>query len=151
MMVRGTSQRRRRFADGHFSTKSRLADGTYSVPKTLRTAWTFCGNLQASASSAIQHPAAKRLDSGSTYLLRVLQLAIRLFHRPLVSLLERFWRDNPADLLYFRHSAFQPQICESWTKAYPARPFVTIITDLADFPPRFWIEADQRAIRHCGH
>ena len=25
-------------------------------------------------------------------------------------------------------------------RVYPARPFVTIITDLADFPPRFWIE-----------
>ncbi len=77
---------------------------------------------------------------GSTYLLRVLQLAIRLFHRPLVSLLERFWRDNPADLLISVIPHFNRQICESWTKAYPARPFVTIITDLADFPPRFWIE-----------
>jgi 1,2-diacylglycerol 3-beta-galactosyltransferase len=35
---------------------------------------------------------------------------------------------------------FNRQICESWTKVYPGRPFVTIITDLADFPPRFWIE-----------
>src|SRR5467141_4579268 len=77
---------------------------------------------------------------GSTYLLRVLQLAIRLFHRPLVSLLERFWRDNPADLLISVIPHFNRQICESWTMAYPARPFVTIITDLADFPPRFWIE-----------
>src|SRR5438445_2047491 len=32
------------------------------------------------------------------------------------------------------------QICESWTNVYPGRPFVTLITDLADFPPRFWIE-----------
>ena len=77
---------------------------------------------------------------GATYLLRILQVAIRLFHRPLVSLLERFWRDNPADLLISVIPHFNRQICESWTKAYPSRPFVTIITDLADFPPRFWIE-----------
>src|SRR6267378_2192507 len=32
------------------------------------------------------------------------------------------------------------QICESWTNIYPGRPFVTLITDLADFPPHFWIE-----------
>src|SRR5712664_3331258 len=77
---------------------------------------------------------------GSTQLLRVLQLAIRVFHRPLVNLLEKFWRENPADLLVSVIPHFNRQICESWTKVNPGRPFVTIITDLADFPPRFWIE-----------
>jgi 1,2-diacylglycerol 3-beta-galactosyltransferase len=77
---------------------------------------------------------------GSAYLLRVLQATIHLFHRPLVNLLEKFWRANPADLLISVIPHFNRQICESWTKVYPERPFVTIITDLADFPPRFWIE-----------
>src|SRR2546422_4777410 len=77
---------------------------------------------------------------GSTGLLRVLQTAIRLFHRPLVRLLERFWRAHPADLLVSVIPHFNRQICESWTNVYPSRPFVTLITDLADFPPRFWIE-----------
>src|ERR1700694_3409727 len=77
---------------------------------------------------------------GSTYLLRVLQAPIRVFHRPLVNLLERFWREKPADLLVSVIPHFNRQICESWTMVYPGRPFVTIITDLADFPPRFWIE-----------
>src|SRR6266704_4765499 len=78
---------------------------------------------------------------GSTYLLRVLQATIRLFHGPLVNLLERFWREKPADLLISVIPHFNRQICESWTRVYPGRPFVTIITDLADFPPRFWIES----------
>src|SRR5882672_1869106 len=77
---------------------------------------------------------------GSTSLLRVLQTAIRSFHRPLVRLLESFWRAHPADLLVSVIPHFNRQICESWTNVYPGRPFVTIITDLADFPPRFWIE-----------
>src|SRR6266699_1565321 len=77
---------------------------------------------------------------GSTQLLRVLQATIRLFHGPLVNLLEKFWREKPADLLVSVIPHFNRQICESWTKVYPGRPFVTIITDLADFPPRFWIE-----------
>jgi UDP-N-acetylglucosamine:LPS N-acetylglucosamine transferase len=77
---------------------------------------------------------------GSTQLLRVLQTTIRLFHRPLVNLLEEFWREKPADLLISVIPHFNRQIGESWTKVYPGRPFVTIITDLADFPPRFWIE-----------
>jgi Glycosyltransferase family 28 C-terminal domain len=77
---------------------------------------------------------------GSTYLLRILQATIRIFHRPLVNLLERFWREKPADLLISVIPHFNRQICESWNKVYPGRPFVTIITDLADFPPRFWVE-----------
>lgn len=77
---------------------------------------------------------------GSTQLLRVLQATIRLFHRPLVRLLEDFWRQKPADLLVSVIPHFNRQIGESWSAVYPGRPFVTLITDLADFPPRFWIE-----------
>src|SRR5467141_5103318 len=67
---------------------------------------------------------------GSEYLLRVLQATIRLFHRPLVNLLEKFWREKPADLLISVIPHFNRQICESWTKVYPGGPVVTIITDL---------------------
>ncbi len=77
---------------------------------------------------------------GSKYLLRVLQLTIRLFHRPMVRLLEEFWRAHPADLLVSVIPHFNREISESWEAVYPGRPFVTLITDLADYPPRFWIE-----------
>jgi hypothetical protein len=77
---------------------------------------------------------------GSVYLLRLLQATIRLFHRPLLGLLENFWRQKPADLLVSVIPHFNRELCESWGKVYPGRPFVTLITDLADFPPRFWIE-----------
>jgi Glycosyltransferase family 28 C-terminal domain len=77
---------------------------------------------------------------GSVYLLRLLQATIRLFHRPLVHLLEEFWSEKPADLLVSVIPHFNRELCESWSKVYPDRRFVTLITDLADFPPRFWIE-----------
>ena len=77
---------------------------------------------------------------GSKYLLRVLQLTIRLFHGPLVRLLEQFWREHPADLLVSVIPHFNREISESWNAVYPGRPFVTLITDLADYPPHFWIE-----------
>jgi hypothetical protein len=77
---------------------------------------------------------------GAVYLLRILQATIRLFHGPLVRLLENFWRAKPADLLVSVIPHFNREIYESWNKVYPGRPFVTLITDLADFPPRFWIE-----------
>jgi 1,2-diacylglycerol 3-beta-galactosyltransferase len=100
---------------------------------------------------------------GAQTLLRVLQLTIRIFHRPLVRLLEKFWRENPADLLISVIPHFNREIYESWNKVCPGRPFVTIITDLADFPPHFWIEpipdqyvigGTQRAVeqaRQIGH
>jgi hypothetical protein len=77
---------------------------------------------------------------GSKYVLRVLQLTIQLFHGPLVRLLEEYWREHPADLLVSVIPHFNREICESWKAVYPGRPFVTLITDLADYPPRFWIE-----------
>jgi hypothetical protein len=77
---------------------------------------------------------------GSEYLLRVLQFTIRIFHRPLVKLLANYWREHPADLLISVIPHFNREIAESWTAVYPGQPFVTIITDMADFPPRFWIE-----------
>jgi hypothetical protein len=77
---------------------------------------------------------------GATSLLRVLQATIHLFHKQLVHLLEDFWRKNPADLLISVIPHFNREIFESWNNVCPGRPFVTIITDLADFPPHFWIE-----------
>jgi len=77
---------------------------------------------------------------GSKYLLRVLQVTIRLFHGPMVRLLEEFWREHPADLLVSVIPHFNREISESWNAVYRGRPFVTLITDLADYPPRFWIE-----------
>ena len=47
---------------------------------------------------------------GSTYLLRVLQATIRLFHKPLVRLLEKFWQERPADLLVSVIHHFNRQI-----------------------------------------
>ena len=77
---------------------------------------------------------------GSAQLLKVLQATIHLFHRTIVKLLEKYWRENPADLLISVIPHFNSQLCESWAAVYPGRPFVTLITDLADYPPHFWIE-----------
>src|SRR6266566_3908830 len=55
-------------------------------------------------------------------------------------LLQNGWTLGSTDLLVSVIPHFNRQICESWTHVYPGRPFVTIITDLADLPPRFWIE-----------
>ena len=87
---------------------------------------------------------------GSKQLLRVLQWTIRVFHGPLVKLLEGFWKEHPADLLISVIPHFNREIAESWEEVYPGRPFVTVITDLADFPPRFWIEPAKNQIVIAG-
>ncbi len=80
------------------------------------------------------------LTLGATSLLRVLQTVIRTFHGPMVKLLTEQWRKQPADMLISVIPHFNRQLHESWSAACPGKPFVTLITDLADFPPRFWIE-----------
>jgi 1,2-diacylglycerol 3-beta-galactosyltransferase len=77
---------------------------------------------------------------GAAQLLRVLQATIRLFHGPLVKLLADYFRAHPADMLVSVIPHFNREISEAWASVYPGRPFVTLITDLADFPPHFWIE-----------
>ncbi|HXR32159.1 MAG TPA: glycosyltransferase [Verrucomicrobiae bacterium] len=87
---------------------------------------------------------------GTTQLLRVLQATIRLFHQPMVRLLSKYFREHPADLLVSVIPHFNRQIAEAWSSVYPDRPFVTLITDLADFPPRFWIEPLEQQYVICG-
>src|ERR1700730_14607570 len=77
---------------------------------------------------------------GATSLLRVLQMIIRILHRPAGKLLTKYFREHPADLLVSVIPHFNRQLHESWSVACPGKPFATLITDLADFPPRFWIE-----------
>ncbi len=87
---------------------------------------------------------------GSKELLRVLQATIRLFHGPMVKLLIDHFRQHPADLLVSVIPHFNRQIAQAWTACYPGRPFVTIITDLADYPPHFWIEPIEEQYVICG-
>src|SRR6266849_11050067 len=77
---------------------------------------------------------------GAAQLLRVLQATIRLFHRPLVKLLADHFRAHPADMLISVIPHFNREISEAWSGVHPGRPFVTLISDLADYPPHFWIE-----------
>ncbi len=87
---------------------------------------------------------------GTAQLLRVLQTTIRVFHKPVVRLLSTYFREHPADLLVSVIPHFNRQIAEAWSSVYPDRPFVTLITDLADYPPRFWIEPLQQQYVICG-
>ena len=89
-------------------------------------------------------------------LLLVLQATIHIYHSPIVKALRTYWAEQPADLVLSVIPHFNREIAES-LKAPSARlrnreisgtriPFVTLITDLADYPPHFWIERESECI-----
>ncbi|MGC2422542.1 MAG: glycosyltransferase [Candidatus Acidiferrales bacterium] len=86
---------------------------------------------------------------GSTQLMRVLQGVIRLYHRPTVRLLESHWKETQPDVVVSFVPHFNRALGESFSRAFPGRPFVTVLTDIADYPPHFWIERQQQYVV-CG-
>jgi hypothetical protein len=87
---------------------------------------------------------------GSPQLLKVLQLVIVINHRSGVRLLEGHWRKVQPDMLVSFVPHFNRTMYESFGRVFPGRPFVTILTDLADYPPHFWIERGQSQYFICG-
>jgi UDP-N-acetylglucosamine:LPS N-acetylglucosamine transferase len=86
---------------------------------------------------------------GSPQLLRVLQATVRLYHRPTVQLMDEHWHETQPDMLVSFVPHFNRAMGESYARAFPGRPFVTILTDIADYPPHFWIESDHQYLI-CG-
>ena len=86
---------------------------------------------------------------GSTQLMRGMQAIIRMYHGPQVRLFERHWRESRPDVVVSFIPHFNRAIAESLGKASPHTRFVTVITDLADYPPHFWMERDSPYVV-CG-
>ena len=40
-------------------------------------------------------------------------------------------------------SGHREAIFNAWQRVAPGRPYVTVLTDIADFPPHFWMERPQ--------
>jgi len=86
---------------------------------------------------------------GSPQLMRVLQRVVRLYHGPSVRVLKSFWLDTAPDMVVSVVPHFNRALRESFDKAFPGRPFVTVLTDLADYPAHFWIERQAQYLV-CG-
>jgi len=79
-------------------------------------------------------------------LLVLLQGTIRLYHSPIVKALQAYWSQHPADLVLSVIPHFNRALADSLRTDGTRTPFVTLITDLADYPPRFWIERESEYI-----
>jgi len=75
-------------------------------------------------------------------LLRVLHAAIRLRHRALVRRLADFLRERRPVAVVSVMPNFNAVLRDAVREAHPGVPFVVLLTDFADFPPRFWIVGD---------
>ncbi len=86
---------------------------------------------------------------GSAQGLMFMHAVIRLNHRKTTRLLSGHWAATKPDLVVSLVPNFNRTIFEGLRAACPRVPYVTILTDFADYPPHFWMEKqDQYFV--CG-
>ncbi|MEN6601720.1 MAG: glycosyltransferase [Bryobacteraceae bacterium] len=86
---------------------------------------------------------------GSPQLTRGMHLVIRLYHSKQVRLIEEHWKRSRPDLVVSLIPNFNRAIFESLRNVMPGTPMVTVLTDLADYPPHFWLEPQDQYVV-CG-
>ena len=82
-------------------------------------------------------------------LLVLLRGLVRLYHKQVVAVLEKHWRSHPTDVVLSVIPLFNRALAESIANATPGAPFTTLLTDLADCPPHFWMEEESEFLI-CG-
>ena len=65
---------------------------------------------------------------------------IRLLHPAFVKELQEFWGARRPDLVVSVIPHYGRSVYESLGRALPQTPLLTVMTDLADHPPHFWLE-----------
>ena len=93
---------------------------------------------------------AKGWTLGSAQGLQFMHGVIRLYHGPTVRLLTSRWKDAQPDLVVSLVPNFNRALYQSLRSALPKVPYVTILTDFADYPPHFWMEPGQEQFFICG-
>ncbi len=86
---------------------------------------------------------------GSGFMLVVMHFLIRLYHPLQVWLLKKHWQKDPPDAVLSVVPNFNRALFQAWQQVKPGAPYINVITDLADFPPHFWLES-QKQIVFCG-
>jgi hypothetical protein len=86
---------------------------------------------------------------GASHLIPVMHMLIRLLHKEQVRLLEQHWKWDRPDMVVSLIPHYNRALKQALERTWPGAPLVTILTDIADYPPHFWIERqDQYVI--CG-
>ena len=86
---------------------------------------------------------------GTAQLIPVMHGLIRASHDTQVRVLEAHWRGHRPDLVVSLIPHYNRALKQALDRVWPGTPYVTLLTDIADYPPHFWIERmDQWVI--CG-
>lgn len=93
---------------------------------------------------------ATGLTAGLSQELKLLQALIRFAHGSLVRMLEQHWLRSEPDLVVSLIPNLNRPMCASLAHVLPGVPYLTVMTDLADYPPRFWMVPDVPQRLVCG-
>ncbi len=77
---------------------------------------------------------------GTAQLIPLMHLVIRLNQRKVEDVVLRHWRGNRPDMVVSLVPHHNRALITTLDQAWPGTPFVTVLTDIADYPPHFWIE-----------
>ena len=86
---------------------------------------------------------------GTAQMVPLMHLLIRMSHRQQVQVLTRHWAAHRPDIVVSLIPHYNRALREALDHAWPGTPFVTILTDIADYPPNFWIERLEQYVI-CG-
>jgi UDP-N-acetylglucosamine:LPS N-acetylglucosamine transferase len=151
-------------SDSDFMTGLTVAS---SVSRYLQLFYFEAGGGHRSAAMAVQQVISKRfshwrvelvnlqdlLQRGWTYgslaMLRGLQKGIKFYTPQIEELLRQHWQHGQPDLVVSLIPNFNGVMFRALRHIHSDVPYVTIMTDLADYPPHFWLEKQEQFII-CG-
>lgn len=92
--------------------------------------------------------------SGWTWLwplkMRLNKFLVKLNYDVGVKIFEKYWQQQQPDLVISVMPLYNKGLSQSLEKAKPGTPYVTVMIDLADYPPAFWIEPQTDNYTVCG-
>jgi 1,2-diacylglycerol 3-beta-galactosyltransferase len=89
------------------------------------------------------------LTLGAVGMLRATQNIVRLNRRGIRKLMAEYWQKTRPDLVVSLIPNFNLPLFQALAIACPDTPYMTVMTDIADFPPHFWMEKQAQYVV-CG-
>lgn len=94
------------------------------------------------------------LKSGWTWMwplkMRLNKFLVKLNYETGCEFFEQHWRKQQPDMVVSFMPLYNKGLAESLQKAKPGTPYITVMTDLADYPPAFWMEPDADCYTVCA-
>ncbi|MEL6351080.1 MAG: glycosyltransferase [Cyanobacteria bacterium J06627_28] len=94
------------------------------------------------------------LKSGWTWMwplkMRLNKFLVKLNYDVGCEFFEQHWRKQQPDIVVSVMPLYNKGLSESLQKAKPGTPYVTVMVDLADYPPAFWLEPEADCYTVCA-